>query len=347
MGTAVANATGLVLNNVVVHTPGKKFVQKPNVIGTIDFSKVKYAPTNTKGTDKTAGGLLSKFSNSLKSTGQKLTKLKGSKWLYGAIAGGLLLGAAALISKCSGSDKSENKNPIAEDRTAQQPVEKGNGNGKTNPTPPPTENGEAPNVTPALPGERKEGAWSSVDSCQEMVCKDASGRTQDIKGKLEIKEGFEKNPDEFTITDSSSSTSHAYKYQKIGVNEKGQPIYKCVSMNDTATTTENQYTLIWENDKTPMLLQTKKQDNYGIGLKFEKKPANTNTSDNVEVWINRQPGPGRKPSTLNDFKRDVISACKGKRPLTTAEQEQVNKCKNTQEITDYLKSIGINLGIAF
>lgn len=27
MGTAVANATGLVLNNVVVHTPGKKFVQ--------------------------------------------------------------------------------------------------------------------------------------------------------------------------------------------------------------------------------------------------------------------------------------------------------------------------------
>ena len=104
---------------------------------------------------------------------------------------------------------------------------------------------------------------------QTMVCRDDSGRTQNISGKFETK-SFNTNPDEFTITDNSSGEDHVYKYKKVGVDDKGRPIYTCVSMNGQELDS-NQYTLVWKDDGTPELVQYSNQDNYGIGLR-KKRP---------------------------------------------------------------------------
>lgn len=105
---------------------------------------------------------------------------------------------------------------------------------------------------------------------QTMVCRDDSGRTQNISGKFETK-SFNTNPDEFTITDNSSGEDHVYKYKKVGVDDKGRPIYTCVSMNGVEMDS-NQYTLVWKEDGTPELVQYSNQDNYGIGLRRKKQP---------------------------------------------------------------------------
>lgn len=98
-----------------------------------------------------------------------------------------------------------------------------------------------------------------------MVCRDDSGKTQNISGKFETK-SFNTNPDEFTITDNSSGEDHVYLYKKVGVDEQGRPLYKCVSMNGVELA-DNQYTLVWKEDGTPELVQYSNQDNYGIGLR--------------------------------------------------------------------------------
>ena len=134
--------------------------------------------------------------------------------------------------------------------------------------------------TPSLPGEISEGDWSipmNQDDA-EMVCRDSSGRTQDIRGRLKVlSDDFEKNPEAFTITDNSSGSDHKYLYRKAGVNDKGQPVYKCVSMNGNPITTDNQYTLQWTEDGSPELVQYSDQDNYGIGLRVGQKD-NTDTA---------------------------------------------------------------------
>ena len=134
--------------------------------------------------------------------------------------------------------------------------------------------------TPSLPGEISEGDWSipmNQDDA-EMVCRDSSGRTQDIRGRLKVlSDDFEKNPEAFTITDNSSGSDHKYLYRKAGVNDKGQPVYKCVSMNGNPITTDNQYTLQWTEDGSPELVQYSDQDNYGVGLRVGQKD-NTDTA---------------------------------------------------------------------
>ena len=198
-----------------------------------------------------------------------------------------------------------------------------------------------------------------------MLCRDASGLTKDIKGKLKIISETEKNPDEFSITDKSSGEAHEYKYKKIGVNDKGQPIYKCVSMNDYEIVSENQYTLEWEDDKTPKLIQHKNQDNYGIGLKKGKKietakeadapkekeaPVEAN-KDEVkvynEIWINRQPGPGRQPQTLDEFKAEVTNKCEHVQALTDEQKKKLNECKNEEQVVKYSETIGIKISFAY
>ncbi len=359
-----APVSNTVLHNVIVQEPGRKYVQKPKVIETIDFSKVKYAPENTTPTPtptpKKATGFFGKVSNKLKDFGTKLSHMKGGKKaLIGIAIGSVLIGAAALLNKCSG-DKS---NAQAADETNQQnqaqPTPTNPDQTPTNPDQTPTKPGEnKPTVPPALPGEKKEGSWFAVKDDYEMLCRDASGRTRDIKGKLEITSEYDKNPEEFTITDNSSGSDHVYKYKKVGVNEQGQPIYKCISMNNADVITNNQYTLEWDNEISPKLIQHKSQDNYGIGLKFgqaskkqqapsEKKTDAHAEKENVEIWINRQPGPGREPDTLENLKQDVITACQKKRPLSQAEQDKLNKCENSEQVEEYLKSIGIDLGIAY
>jgi len=319
---AISAVNGKVLNNVPVYTPGASFLRKPKVIGTIDFSKVKYAPSAAPTPTPKKAGILavlgskikgagtkikngfknagSKISGGLKNVGTKLTKTKGGKiGLIAAGIGALLIGAGLLINKLNKKDDNidaqvptkpaepvatEPSEPVAPEPT--QPVDadptQPAATDPTEPTEPTTPGSTAtpnpsnqepanPGVTPALPGEKEGGTWASaIDNKDfEMVCRDASGKTRDIKGKLEIEKDFEKNPDEFTITDNSSGEDHVYKYKKIGVNDEGKPIYECVSMNDKEIITENQYTLEWKDDKTPKLVQHKNQDNYGIGLKYK------------------------------------------------------------------------------
>ncbi len=105
----------------------------------------------------------------------------------------------------------------------------------------------------------------------EMTCRDASGRTQPIQGKFEIvSESYDKNPEQFTITDSSSGKAHKYLFEKTGVDSEGNPVYKCVSMNGVEFE-DNAYTLKWSDDGTPELVQTEDQANYGVGLKKKAK----------------------------------------------------------------------------
>lgn len=345
MGTEPISST--VLHNVVVQEPGKRYVQKPKVIETLDFSKLKYEPQAEKVLTKTSAksGILAglkekagKLGGNIKSVGSKLIKSKGGKiGLIAVGAGALLLGIGALLKGC------DNEKPVAPAETTKpsQPAQPDKPAQPAKPSEP-----AKPAIPAALPGEEVEGVWEGRDT---MQCRDESGRTRDINGKLNIIGEYEKNPEELTITDNSSGSDHVYKFKKIGVNDKGQPIYKCVSMNDADIISENQYTLEWENEKTPKLIQHKGQDNYGIGLKVGKAPAEDKTEKKelVDIWINRMPGPGQKPNTLETLKEDAIRACQNKRPLTEKEIENINKCKNKEQIKEYLRSIGFNLGIAY
>lgn len=126
--------------------------------------------------------------------------------------------------------------------------------------------------TPAKKSNKWEG-FLGTDGEKEMVCRDASGLTQNIEGKLRIVDASKdgEDPQSFTITDTSSGSPHEYLYQKIGVDENGKAIYKCVSMNGDPITSPNQYTLEWTDDNKPELVQHKGQDNHGVGLQVGKK----------------------------------------------------------------------------
>ena len=350
---------GNIIHNVPVYTPGAKFAQKPKIIETLDFSKIRYAgadvnPTPTPEPTKQTVGFFSKVKNTIKnagkkigngmkSVGTKLTKTKGGKTaMIGIGIGALLIGGGILLSKLlGGDDKAEDPNkaekptnpnkpenpakptdpenpakptdpenptkptdpenpakptdpenpakPTDPENPAkptdpenptkptdpENPAKPTNPENPTKPTNPenpakPTDP-EKPGIIPALPGEEVDGSWASADG-HKMVCSDASGRTKNIQGKLKIDNDkqYEKNPNEFTITDKSSGNAHEYRFKKVGVNDEGQPIYKCISMNDRKVITDNQYTLKWEDDKTPTLVQEEHQNNYGTGLKFGK-----------------------------------------------------------------------------
>jgi len=138
----------------------------------------------------------------------------------------------------------------------------------------------------AMIGEKQNGVWYFPKN--HMVCRDASGRTQNIEGKLTlVHDAYEKNPDAFTITDTSSGEAHEYLFKKINVDTKGNPIYKAVSMNGKELV-ENQYTLNWVDDKSPELVQYEPQDNYGSGLRIKdsskvvKKPKPKAKDDAVD-----------------------------------------------------------------
>lgn len=101
-----------------------------------------------------------------------------------------------------------------------------------------------------------------------MVCRDDSGKTLPIQGKVEFSSDKTEDgiPKSFTITEKS----HKYTFKYIGQNDaNGKPIFKCTEMNGNAATTENEYTLEMEGkDGDPELVQYKKQGNFGKGLKF-------------------------------------------------------------------------------
>lgn len=105
---------------------------------------------------------------------------------------------------------------------------------------------------------------------KSMVCRDASGKTHPIKGKVEFSSGKTEDglPKSFTITENS----HKYTFEYTGQNDaNGKPIFKCTEMNGNAATTENEYTLEMKGKEgDPELVQYEKQGNFGKGLKFGK-----------------------------------------------------------------------------
>lgn len=114
--------------------------------------------------------------------------------------------------------------------------------------------------------------YKSLYDLKEMVCRDASGKTQNISGTVtfsgeKTEDGI---PKSFTITDTSSGKPHKYTYEYTGQNDAiGKPIFKCTNMNDNATSTENEYTLEMKGTNgEPELVQYEKQGNFGKGLKF-------------------------------------------------------------------------------
>lgn len=75
----------------------------------------------------------------------------------------------------------------------------------------------------------------------------------------------------------------------------------------------------------------------------------------VTITLNQMPGPffdaglGKtRPKTMQDDINSAKASCeKAGRPLSAAEQAELNKCRNTQELKAYLASIGVNVRFAF
>ncbi len=124
------------------------------------------------------------------------------------------------------------------------------------------------NVEGAKKKDDASDKYKSLYDQEDMVCRDASGKTFPIQGKVEFSSGKTEDgiPKSFTITENS----HKYTFEYIGQNDaNGKPIFKCTEMNGNAATTENEYTLEMKGkDGDPELVQYEKQGNFGKGLKF-------------------------------------------------------------------------------
>ena len=102
-----------------------------------------------------------------------------------------------------------------------------------------------------------------------ITCRDTSGHTNPIAGTLEILDkDFEDSPKEIVITSSTSGNKFKYEMFTKEVEGKHQVFYKCVSMNDRACISENEYELSLTDDGNFELVQMEGQNNWGTGLKF-------------------------------------------------------------------------------
>ena len=208
------------------------------------------------------------------------------------------------------------------------------------------------------------GNFLGTDGEKTMVCRDASGRTEDISGKLRLldepKAG--EDPQSFTITDSSSGSDHEYLYQKVGVDENGNALYKCVSMNGDPIISKNQYTLQWTDDNKPELVNAKGQDNHGEGLKVGKKedtppvePAPTEPAPVEEPEPEPTPEPEPEPKGISaeernkarEFGADVSDYLVG----YTDDSEQgltkdiIKEDVTAENVADFLKGYEDNKGL--
>ena len=204
---------------------------------------------------------------------------KGAKWLLGLGIGTTLLGGILKLFGVGGKDEAGsvqgqgNQDQIILDNQSTKPSGIDNDDDVDADTTLETQQTQQPETNPTV--EDDDDTVKTNWGVQNMVCTDASGKTFDISGKLTIKpenQGTEgEPPKEFTITDTSSGTAHVYKYVLTGEKGKdGQPIYKCVSMNDQpiSADSDNRYTLETGEDGTPKLVQYENQANYKKGLKF-------------------------------------------------------------------------------
>lgn len=201
---------------------------------------------------------------------------KWMKWMVGIGTGASILGS---ILKLFSKDKSESGGETSTDTTNTNTPNTPATNTSAANTPNNTSTASEPAVTsttqPAVDsengnGNNNNGDYSNLNNLNSMVCRDNSGKTQNISGQFTIKEAGENGgaPKSITITDSSSGTPHEYTYELTGTTSDGKPIYTCKSMNGQAAS-ENAYTLEMNGkDGKPELVQYEGQANHGSGLRF-------------------------------------------------------------------------------
>lgn len=191
------------------------------------------------------------------------------KWLtIGGLGASLVGGILSLFGKKK-SDKTEEgggtPQPQQAQKTQQQEVQEKKDDGSVIDN---TVDNKKDNVEAAKKKDDASDKYKSLYDLKDMVCRDASGKTLPIQGKVEFSSGKTEDgiPKSFTITENS----HKYTFEYIGQNDaNGKPIFKCTKMNGNAATTENEYTLEMKGiNGKPELVQYEKQGNFGKGLKF-------------------------------------------------------------------------------
>lgn len=304
---------------------------------------------------------------------------KWMKWMTGIGMGTQLLGGIlGLFSK----KEPKEAGGAAEPTTTGTPT----GGAATTPAPPTTttpapvsEPTPAP-VSPTTQAPVDDGGgkddYSGLSSLNSMVCRDASGKTQNISGSFAIKEAGANGepPKSITITDNSSGTAHQYTYELTGKSSDGKPIYTCKSMNGQASSTANAYTLEMKGSSgKPELVQYKEQANHGAGLRFGTTATATNAGSEINETPSTtpvitsatvtQPAEPEEPASTNEQPADAYTdADKSKARAmgqsvaddlvgytSTAEKKEVlniiNNSLNENNIADFLNGYKNNKGL--
>lgn len=190
-------------------------------------------------------------------------------WIIPIAGGATIVGGILSLFGKKKSEKTEEgggtPQPQQVQKTQQQEVQEKKDDGSVIDN---TVDNKKDNVDGAKKKDDAGDKYKSLYSSKNMVCRDASGKTLPIQGKVEFSSGKTEDgiPKSFTITENS----HKYTFEYIRQNDaNGKPIFKCTEMNGNAATTENEYTLEMEGkDGDPELVQNKDQGNFGKGLKF-------------------------------------------------------------------------------
>lgn len=247
---------------------------------------------------------------------------KGMKWLLGLGVGTTLLGGILKMFGVGGNKETgATEQPQVKSETAinnDAIVARNTKPEKTEETP---EEKGAVEKKPAEKEPENNGIkWNDI---KNMTCRDNSGKTLDITGKLTL--GDNGNPPKsFTITDQSSG--NVYKFELTSAKDGDKPVYTCTSRNGQAASSDNQYTLETKADGTPELVQYENQDNYSTGLKFGSVANNGGGAEKTfskTISINTSVGPTTVTVTANSQKELDEKV--------TAEEE---KSKQWQGVTD-------------
>lgn len=224
---------------------------------------------------------------------------KGMKWLLGLGVGTTLLGGILKMFGVGGNKETGAAAPAAQPAVNSEAAQNNDAIVARNIQPEKTE--ETPEEKGAVeqqPAEEDNNGikWNDI---KNMTCRDNSGKTLDITGKLTL--GDNGNPPKsFTITDQSSG--NVYKFELTSAKDGDKPVYTCTSRNGQAASSDNQYTLETKADGTPELVQYENQDNYSTGLKFGSVANNGDGAEQTfseTITVNTSVGPGTFTITAN------------------------------------------------
>ena len=119
--------------------------------------------------------------------------------------------------------------------------------------------------------EPKQPDYSFIKNGAKMVCRDASGRTQNIAGTLSnVQTDANGVPQSFTLTDGTSGNKYQYE---VRVGNDGTLTYECISKNGQTTIGAPTYTL--ENGE---LVNKEGQNGFSQGIKTQSTPTQTVTT---------------------------------------------------------------------